>query len=79
MIPVLIQKVQWLYRKLVSSLRWICVELIQHLPVSHSQVHHPYILKVEEDEGLLQFFNLFLDEALVGSIADETNKHADQS
>jgi hypothetical protein len=34
---------------------------------------------VEEDEGLLQFFNLLLDEALVGSIVDETNRYADQS
>jgi hypothetical protein len=34
-----------IYHKLDNGLRWICVKLNLHLPVSCSQVHQPYISK----------------------------------
>jgi hypothetical protein len=35
--------------------------------------------EVEEEEVLLQFFRLFLDNPLVAIIVDETNRHTEQS
>lgn len=62
--------------------QWVQVDMSRgHL----APPHFPFTVipaihfEVEEDDGLLQFLTLFLDDALVGIMVDETNRYTDQS